>query len=70
MEALAIVFIALGLAGGVLVLFHGMRLLPEVMLATRLAWAFTAVLFPIAGVLYQPSLIRLSTGLSVATNGS
>lgn len=51
MEALAIVFIALGLAGGVLVLFHGMRLLPEVMLATRLAWAFTAVLFPIAGVL-------------------
>jgi len=51
LEALAIAFIALGIAGAVLVLVHGARLLPDVMLSTRLAWAYTALLVPVLGVL-------------------
>jgi len=42
--------IALVLAGAVLVLAHGARLLADVMLATRLAWAYTALLVPVLGV--------------------
>lgn len=53
MEGLAIVFIALGFAGAVFVWLHANRLLPELMPAMRIAWAFTALLVPVLGlVLY------------------
>ena len=58
-EALMIAFIALGLAGALFVLLHGARLLPEVMMQTRLAWAFTALFVPVVGViLYLASYRR------------
>ena len=50
LEGLGLVYLALGIAGFVFVLFHGARQLPDVMPAVRLAWAFTALLVPIAGV--------------------
>lgn len=63
LEAIALVFIALGIASGVFVYLHGERLLPEVMRATRLAWAFTALLLPVVGVvLYFAAYRRPQTG--------
>lgn len=50
MEGLAIVFIALGFAGAILVWCHAARLLPDLMPTMRIAWAFTALLVPILGV--------------------
>lgn len=58
MEALLLVFIALGVCGGVFVLLHGVRLLPEVPLAMRLAWAYTATLLPILGVILYLAAYR------------
>lgn len=51
LETLAIAFISFGIAGAILVLFHGFRFLPDVMLTTRVAWAFTALLVPVLGVI-------------------
>jgi hypothetical protein len=58
MEALAVGWIALGLASGLFVLLHGMRLLPQVMLAHRLAWALAAALLPVFGVWLYASAWR------------
>ncbi len=51
MEALALVFIGLGLAGGIFVWVHAGRLLPELMFPMRIAWTGTAALFPVGGIL-------------------
>jgi MFS family permease len=40
------------------VLLHGARLLPEVMAATRIAWAFTALLVPVVGVVLYLAAYR------------
>lgn len=58
LEALAIVFIAFGLAGMVFVLTHAFRLLPEVSPIMRLAWAGTALLFPVGGVILYLAAYR------------
>jgi hypothetical protein len=58
LEAIALAFIALGLAGGLFVFLHGRRLLSDVMPATRLAWAFTALLLPVAGVVLYLAAYR------------
>lgn len=58
MEAVAIAWIALGLASGLFVLIHGARMLPKVMLAHRLAWALAATLLPVFGVLLYASAWR------------
>lgn len=59
MEALLLVYIIVGIAGAIFVVVHGHRLLPDVMAAQRIAWAFTALLLPIIGVvLYLASYRR------------
>ena len=58
LEGLGLVFIALGVAGFVFVLLHGARLLPEVGSAMRAAWAFTALLLPVAGVILYLAAYR------------
>lgn len=58
-EGLLVVFLALGIASGIFVVVHGGRLLPEVPLGIRLAWAFTAMLLPLLGpVLYLAAYRR------------
>lgn len=51
LEALAIAFIALGVAGALLVLVHGQRFLPDVMPTIRVAWGLTALVVPVLGVI-------------------
>lgn len=58
LEGVGIVLIALGIAGFAFVLLHGTRLLPDVMPAMRIAWAFTALLLPVAGVILYVGAYR------------
>lgn len=58
LEGVGIVLIALGIAGFVFVLLHGARLLPDVMPGMRVAWAFTALLLPVAGVILYLAAYR------------
>lgn len=51
LEALVVVLMALGIAGGIFTWLHGARLLPDVPVAMRIAWTLTTVLFPIGGIL-------------------
>lgn len=51
LEALGLVFISLGVGGFLFVLLHGHRLLPELSTTMRAAWAFTALLVPVLGVI-------------------
>lgn len=58
MEGLAVVYLALGLCSFLFVLLHAMRVLHEVMAPMRLAWAFTALLVPVLGVVLYLSAYR------------
>ena len=58
LEGIGLVYIALGVAGFFFVLLHGIRLLPEVMPAVRIGWAFTALLVPVGGVLLYLAAYR------------
>lgn len=58
LEGVGIVLIALGVAGFLFVLLHGRRMLPDVMPAMRIAWAFTALLVPVGGVLLYLAAYR------------
>ncbi len=58
MEGLAIVLIALGWAGGLFVLLHAWRLLPDLHPGVRVAWAFTALFAPVLGVILYLSAYR------------
>jgi len=58
LETLGIVFLALGIAGFGFVLLHGARLLPDVPPAMRIAWAFTALLVPVGGVVLYLAAYR------------
>ena len=58
MEAIGIVFIVFGIAGALFVYLHARRLLPEVMLTTRFAWMFTALLVPLGGVILYLAAYR------------
>jgi hypothetical protein len=51
LEGVGIVLIALGVGGFLFVLLHRARLLPEVKPGMAVAWAFTALLLPLGGVL-------------------
>lgn len=50
LEAIVIVFIALGIASGIFVFSHSLRYLPDIMLGMRLAWTGTALLLPVLGI--------------------
>ncbi|MEW6117465.1 MAG: DUF4396 domain-containing protein [Nitrospirota bacterium] len=58
MEALFIIYIAFGIAGAIFVVLHTHRLLPEVMPAALIGWAFTALLVPVVGVVLYLSAYR------------
>ena len=58
LEGIALVYLALGIAGALFVIVHGIRLLPDVMPATRAAWVFTALLVPVLGVLLYLAAYR------------
>lgn len=58
LEGLGLVFIALGVAGFIFVLLHRARLLPEVGASMAAAWAFTALLLPVAGVILYLAAYR------------
>lgn len=51
LEALGLVFLSFGASGFVFVLLHANRLLPELSGPMRAAWAFTALLVPMLGVI-------------------
>lgn len=59
LEGLLVVFMAVGIASGIFVGVHAARLLPDVPLGMRLAWALTAMLLPLLGpVLYLAAYRR------------
>lgn len=58
MEAVAILLILWGFAGAIFVFIHSMKLLPDVLIVTKIAWSFTALLVPVIGVLLYFSAYR------------
>ena len=51
LEGLGLVFLSFGVSGFLFVLLHAGRLLPELSSPMRAAWAFTALLAPVLGVI-------------------
>jgi hypothetical protein len=58
MEAIAIIFIALGIAGAIFALIHSSYTLPEVMVPIKIAWTLGAALVPILGVILYLNAYR------------
>ncbi|WP_324720436.1 DUF4396 domain-containing protein [Salinimicrobium sp. HB62] len=58
MEAIAIIFIALGIAGAIFVLIHSSYTLPEVMVPIKIAWTLGAALVPVLGVILYLNAYR------------
>ncbi|NJW52268.1 DUF4396 domain-containing protein [Salinimicrobium oceani] len=58
MEAIAIIFIALGIAGAIFILIHSSYALPEVMVPIKIAWTLGAALLPVLGVILYINAYR------------
>lgn len=58
MEAIAIIFIALGIAGAIFVLIHSSYTLPSVILPIKIAWTMGAALLPVLGVILYLNAYR------------
>lgn len=51
LEAAIIIFIALGIAGGIFILVHSSYMLPGVMLPMKISWTLGSMLLPVLGVI-------------------
>lgn len=58
MEAIVIIFMALGIAGAIFILIHSSYTLPEVMSPIKIAWTLGAALLPILGVILYLNAYR------------
>ena len=58
MEAIVIIFMALGIAGAIFILIHSSYTLPEVMSPIKIAWTLGAALLPILGVILYMNAYR------------
>jgi hypothetical protein len=58
MEAMAIIFIALGIAGAIFILIHSSYTLPGVMSPIKIAWTLGGALLPVLGVILYLNAYR------------
>ncbi|HET8855435.1 MAG TPA: DUF4396 domain-containing protein [Salinimicrobium sp.] len=61
LEALVIIFMALGIAGGIFILFHSSYTLPMVSLPVKIAWTMGSMVLPVLGVILYFNAYRRPT---------